>query len=126
MRFGRVQGREEALVAEVQRLWARRCHRQGVGAYIGERQLLPPRGGEHGGETLLGLRRFLDRHHCADFSRNTHGAAVHIFALASASAVASTWCASRSRSSSVVISVCAVVTGMPSAEASAPSARSTT
>src|SRR3954462_2359716 len=89
----------------------------------GERQLLPPLGGEQRGETLLGLHRLLDRYHHANFSRNTHAhAAVHTVALASASAVASTSRASCSRSSSVVISVCAIVTGMPSAVASSASA----
>src|SRR3954447_3942358 len=89
----------------------------------GECELLPPLGGEQRGKTLLGLHRVLDRHHHADFSRNTHvHAAVHTVTLARASAVASTSRASCSRSSSVVISVCAIVTGMPSAAAASASA----
>ena len=88
----------------------------------GERQLLPTRCGEQRGEALFGLRRTLDRHHRADFSRSLHVQLIYTVPSASASAVASTCRASCSRSSSVVISVCAIVTGMPSAAASAPSA----
>src|SRR5262249_7082800 len=85
----------------------------------GERQLLPPRGAEHAGETPFGVAGVLDRHHGVDTG-------IHAVAFAAASALASTWRASSSRSASVVIRVCAAVTAMPSSPAAAASARGTT
>src|SRR5436190_7422087 len=86
-----------------------------------QRQFLSPRRTEEASEAPLGVARLLDRNDGVEAALH-----IHALTLAKASALARTHRANVSRSASVVMSVCAGVTGMPSFSASDASTRSST